>query len=113
MLKSTNIGELLDKITILSIELARISDLNKRESILLELNNLNKIAELEVSPVIGLRSLYLQLYRINESLWDIEHNQRDYEKNKYASERIRIQQEINKLLSPRNTNNTKFLNHYQ
>ena len=40
-----SVGELIDKITILSIKLTRITDSVKKENVLFEFNQLNKIAE--------------------------------------------------------------------
>ena len=108
-----SVGELLDKITILSIKLNRITDAEKKQNVLYEFNQLNKIAESEIKPVVGLKTLYLELYRINESLYNIENNKRECERNKcfddkfvelarqvylQNDERARIKREINKLL---------------
>ena len=107
-----SIGELIDKITILSIKLTRIVDEDKKKNVLNEFNQLNKIAE-TLSPKVGLKSLYQELYTINSSLWDIENSKRLHEKNKCFDdefidlarnvymlnyERARVKRQINLLM---------------
>ena len=90
-----SVGELLDKITILSIKLVRITDPDKRQNVLNEFNQLNKIAESEIKPVAGLDVLYRQLYQINNSLWDIENNKRRFEKLKcFDNEFIELSRQV-------------------
>jgi hypothetical protein len=74
-----SIGELLDKITILSIKVERIVDESKRENAFKELIQLKAIAD-EINPVIGLPVLYDQLLQVNSELWDIENKKRNHEK---------------------------------
>lgn len=74
-----SVGEFLDKLTILQIKQARISDLTK-------LININR--ELEVLQGLWRRSEYFnakiadeldELRQVNEQLWDIEDDIRDKE----------------------------------
>ncbi len=72
-------GELLDKITILRIKSARMTDAAKLENVRLELDLLERTwrdsgaAEAEVAADID------ALQQVNESLWDIEDQIRDKE----------------------------------
>ena len=72
-------GELLDKITILRIKSARMTDTAKLENVRLELDLLERTwrdsgaAEAEVAADID------ALQQVNESLWDIEDQIRDKE----------------------------------
>lgn len=76
-----SVGELIDKITILSIKLNRIVDPEQKKNVLNEFQQLNKIAETQLTPKVGLDVLYKQLYQINEMLWDIENAKRQHEKD--------------------------------
>lgn len=76
-----SVGELIDKITILSIKLNRIVDPEQKKNVLNEFHQLNKIAETQLKPKVGLDVLYKQLYQINEMLWDIENAKRQHEKD--------------------------------
>lgn len=107
-----SVGELIDKITILSIKLTRIVDDDKKKNVLSEFNQLNKIAE-TLNPKVGLKTLYQELYSINSSLWDIENAKRQHEKDKcfdekfidlarkvyiLNDERAKIKRQINELM---------------
>jgi hypothetical protein len=72
-------GELLDKITILRIKAARISDAAKLANVRLELDLLEATWRQcgAAVPEVAVEELALQ--RINEALWDIEDRIRDLE----------------------------------
>lgn len=105
-----SVGELIDKITILSIKAERIADPTKQSNIVNELVKLKEIqAELRL-PDLG--DLYKQLYFVNSELWFIEDSKRQCEKdqnfgpdfieharNVYKKNdlRAKIKNEINKL----------------
>ena len=73
-----SVGELIDKITILRIKLARILDNNKLININEELNLL--IQELNKLELPDIGTLTSELYSINAELWDIEDFKRACEK---------------------------------
>ncbi len=81
-------GELLDKITILEIKSTRIADANKKANVNNELAMLNKVWNDAVDEDENISSLRLEMKQINETLWDIEDDIRDEEKNKQFSERF-------------------------
>jgi len=70
-------GEIADKLTIIEIKLERIKDAQK-------LANLNKEYEILNEAVAGIidkkHKLYLDLYNINNQLWDIEDHIRELER---------------------------------
>ncbi|MEM7670401.1 MAG: DUF6165 family protein [Pseudomonadota bacterium] len=73
-------GELLDKITILEIKQARISDTGKLVNVATELEGLlvSRAALLPEEP--RLDSLTAALRKVNETLWEIEDQIRDLER---------------------------------
>lgn len=74
------IGELIDKITILEIKNERIKDSNKLKNIQTELNALLKTYKNNISQSLELESLWKALKKINATLWKIEDDIRDKEK---------------------------------
>ena len=72
-------GELLDKITILRIKAARMTDATKVRNVRLELDLLEKTwrDSGSASPEVAADETALQ--RVNEALWDIEDKIRDKE----------------------------------
>ena len=72
-------GEIIDKLTIIQIKLERIKDPGK-------LKNLNREYEILRNASASVLSqddpLYLELYKVNNDLWDIEDKIRDLEKRK-------------------------------
>ena len=106
-----SVGELIDKITILSIKAERLTDPKKQLNVS---NELIKLKEIESSLKIpNIQELYKQLYFVNSELWYIEDSKRQCEKDQnfgpmfieYArnvyiknDERARIKNEINKLV---------------
>ena len=72
-------GELLDKITILEIKLARIADPAKLANVRRELEALGAV-EATLGPADSLPALRQSLRAINETLWEIEDDIRDCER---------------------------------
>jgi len=88
-------GELLDKITILQIKSQRISDEAKLVNIHNELNILNEIWSQAVSDNPAIENLTKELTEINESLWDIEDDIREQEKNQnFGAEFIELARSV-------------------
>ena len=81
-------GELLDKITILRIKSARISDPEKLVNIRKELEMLDNIWNQSVTPDATITQLTEELTSINEALWDIEDDIRDEERQKRFGDRF-------------------------
>ena len=75
-------GELVDKITILEIKKEFIVDSNKLKNINYEYNLLMKIYKDDVSKTDGVDVLKTKLKNINLSLWKIEDDIRDCERDK-------------------------------
>ncbi len=65
-------GELIDRITILEIKAARITDETKRANIGVELGELTAARQGAVAASAGLAALTGELKEVNEALWDIE-----------------------------------------
>jgi Family of unknown function (DUF6165) len=72
-------GELLDKITILRIKAARITDPAKVANVRLELGLLEKTWRDSGCADVNLASDERALHEVNERLWDIEDRIRDKE----------------------------------
>lgn len=72
-------GDLVDKITILTLKSEQISDPAKRENVLLELSELQNIASRELQGSNALSKLWEQLSQINADLWAIEEDLRSFE----------------------------------
>lgn len=81
-------GELLDKITILEIKSARISASDKLANINRELGMLNQVWSDTVDEDEALQQMRAEIKRINETLWDIEDDIRDEEREKRFGERF-------------------------
>jgi Lhr-like helicase len=73
-------GELLDKITILRIKAARISDATKLANVRLELSLLEKTWREAVDASIDVSAEERALAAVNERLWVIEDDIRDKER---------------------------------
>lgn len=72
-------GEIIDKLTIIEIKLERISDREKLDNLRKEQNVLREAAE-KIIPDTD--PLYIELYKVNSDLWDIEDHIRDLERRK-------------------------------
>ena len=81
-------GELLDKITILQIKAERISDPVKVANVKTELEMLTRVWDEAVEADAEITALTAELKSINESLWEIEDDIRDEERNKRFGERF-------------------------
>ncbi len=79
-------GELLDKITILEIKSKRIVDADKKANVNNELAMLNKIWYSAINEDESILSLRQEMKQINETLWSIEDDIRDEERNKRFDE---------------------------
>lgn len=65
-------GELIDKITILEIKSARITDVHKLKHVRQELAGLSAARDQAIKPSRELDALTEQLKAINETLWEVE-----------------------------------------
>ena len=74
-----SVGEVLDKITILQIKLAHISDANKRVNIQNELDALLPLVAGDGFTTDEMQGLVAELKSVNEVLWDIEDDIREKE----------------------------------
>ena len=75
-------GELLDKITILEIKSERIGSAEKKANVDKELAMLNQVWAEAVTEDSEIKAMRLEMKSINETLWDIEDDIRDEERNK-------------------------------
>jgi len=106
-------GELLDKISILEIKLDKIKDIASKNEIKKEYEILIKTRDSNVSISEKIKTLCVELKKVNLSLWNIEDELRIHEKNKDFGEnfiklargvyfnndkRSKIKSEINKIL---------------
>jgi hypothetical protein len=73
-------GEVIDKLTILEIKLARIADAAKRENVAREHAALSAAWRDAVPDEAPIAGLIAELRQVNEALWDIEDEIRDQER---------------------------------
>ena len=86
-----SVGEVLDKITILQIKLAHISDAAKRANIQNELDALLPLVAGDAFTTDQMQALMAELKSVNEALWDIEDDFREKEAAKsFDTEFIRL-----------------------
>ena len=86
-----SVGEVLDKITILQIKLAHISDAAKRTNIQNELDALLPLMAGDAFTTDQMQALMAELKSVNEALWDIEDDIREKESAKsFDAEFIRL-----------------------
>ena len=76
-----SVGELLDKITILQIKLARIKAPDKLRNIRYELRVLSRKWQASAYARVDLAAEIASLKEVNERLWEIEDAIRDKERN--------------------------------
>ena len=74
-----SVGEVLDKITILQIKLAHISDSTKRANVQNELDALLPLVAGDAFTTNQMQGLVAELKAVNEALWDIEDDIREKE----------------------------------
>lgn len=106
-------GEMIDKITILTIKSERMTDEAKLLNVRLELDILSTTRGRDIPPSPELEALTAKLKSVNEALWEIEDDIRDCEAAKDFSqkfidlarsvyitndERANLKREINMLL---------------
>ena len=75
-----SVGELIDKLTILTIKSERIREPEKLANVLRELEILSEAKRRSAGASPAIQELESQLKRINEDLWDIEDRIRDCER---------------------------------
>ena len=86
-----SVGEVLDKIAILQIKLAHISDAAKRANIQNELDALLPLVAGDAFTTDQMQALMAELKSVNEALWDIEDDIREKEAAKsFDAEFIRL-----------------------
>ena len=86
-----SVREVLDKITILQIKLAHISDAAKRTNIQNELDALLPLMAGDAFTTDKMQGLMADLKSVNEALWDIEDDIREKEAAKsFDAEFIRL-----------------------
>ena len=90
-----SVGEVLDKITILQIKLAHISDAAKRANIQNELDALLPLVAGDAFTTDQMQALLAELKSVNEALWDIEDDIREKEAAKsFDAEFIRLARSV-------------------
>ena len=77
-----SLGELIDKITILRIKSNKINSNEAQKNIRLELEKLEHILNTKMSIKTNLKNFEIKLSKVNQSLWDIEDQLREKEKEK-------------------------------
>ncbi len=107
-------GELIDKITILEIKLAHISDPDKLKNVRTEYDILTQTATTAIPATPDMQELTAQLKHVNEVLWQVEDDIRDCERQgdfgprfielarsvyRTNDERARLKREINSSLN--------------
>ena len=113
ILAEISAGELVDKVTILEIKQAKISDMEKLNLINKELLSLNSTMKKFIPDHSKIKHLISELKEVNLKLWDIEDGKREAEKNnnfdekfielarnvyKFNDKRAKIKFSINNLL---------------
>ena len=94
ILAPISVGELIDKITILTIKISRISDPLKLENVTKELVKLRELADKLDNPLM-LSVYYKQLLMVNQELWDIEDKKRKHEKEqKFDEEFVQLSRQV-------------------
>ena len=88
ILAEISAGELLDKITILEIKKAKISNKEKLIDINRELSSLNETVKKFIPDQSSISKYINDLKNINLKLWDIEDKKRAAEKNKKFDEKF-------------------------
>lgn len=84
-------GELIDKMTILEIKMARIRDEAKLANVRHEYETLQTMFTQQIASSDALSALTAELKAINTDLWDIEDDIRDLERRKdFGPEFIRL-----------------------
>jgi hypothetical protein len=88
-------GEAIDKLTILEIKLARITDLAKLENIRREHQALYVAVDTHIGQDPAVDKCRAELKAINEDLWDIEDRLRDCERtNSFGSNFVELARSV-------------------
>ncbi len=91
-------GELIDKITILEIKSQKITGPEALANVVKELSSLSGAAAIHVTDNPALQELKNRLSNVNQSLWQIEDDLREKEKNKqFDDEFIRLARSVYRL----------------
>ena len=113
ILSEISAGELFDKISILEIKLEKVKDKDSHKIIEKEYKILKEAQELNIETTEKLKLVFIEIKKVNQSLWVIEDKLRIYERDKnFGKEfvelaravyfnndkRSKIKNEINKLL---------------
>lgn len=77
-----SVGELVDKVTILAIKFENIADAGKRANVGREFDALAGVLKPLLATAPGLAALQAELRAINETLWRIEDDIRDCERQR-------------------------------
>ena len=97
ILAEISAGELFDKITILEIKKAKISDKEKLNNIEKELSSLKQTVKKFIPDQSKISKHISDLKNINLKLWDIEENKRLAEKNQKFDEKfIKLSRDVYK-----------------
>ena len=84
-------GELLDKLTILTIKLENITDATKHANVQVEHTLLSKVADAGIPKSDQITQLHTNLLSVNKQLWDIEDDICDWERaGNFGAEFIRL-----------------------
>ena len=98
ILAEISAGELFDKITILEIKRAKISNKEKLDDIQKELSSLKETVNKYIPNQSSISNYVNDLKNINLKLWDIEDGKRAAEKNKDFGEKfIELARNVYKL----------------
>ena len=98
ILAEISAGELFDKITILEIKKAKISNKEKLNDIKKELSSLNETVKKSIPDQSKISKYIDDLKNINLRLWDIEDGKRAAEKNKaFGDKFIELARNVYKL----------------
>jgi hypothetical protein len=91
------IGELIDKITILEIKVERFTDPTKTKNVRTEFALLSERRDREITPSAALKALATELKAVNERLWELEDEIRDYERRgDFGPDFVRVARQIYK-----------------
>lgn len=91
-------GELIDKITILEIKSVCIVEQTKLHNVQKELEHLSEVLNAHVDLDCETRELIADLRKVNNELWDVEDQLRDYERKQFFdSEFITLARSVYKL----------------
>ncbi len=81
-------GELIDKITILTIKSERMTDAGKLKNVRYELDVLSAGRDANLEDSADLQKLTVALKEVNEALWEIEDDIRQCERDKDFGEKF-------------------------